>query len=71
VRVVIPVVEVEFEEGGNTLWIHAADGTTPLRFKATGKITSQVCKNSPVTHGDAMIDGDLCICIPPKKRSRK
>lgn len=66
-RVLIPVAAIEFVEGGNTLWIHAADGSTTLRLKATGKITSQVCNSSPFAHGDAMIQGDLCVCIPPDK----
>lgn len=33
-RIKIPVVELEFEEGGNTIWVHGPDGTTVLRVRA-------------------------------------
>jgi hypothetical protein len=63
-RVTIDVAQIEFVEGGNTLWVHGPSGGTVLRLKVTGAITSERCESSPVPHGDAMIPGDLSICIP-------
>jgi hypothetical protein len=61
--VVIPVLAIEFREGGNTLWIHGPQGTV-LRFKTlNGTITSKHCQSSPVSHGDAILQGDLEICL--------
>jgi hypothetical protein len=60
----IPVGAIEFREGGNTLWIHSSQGGTVLRLKTlNGSITSKRCQSSPVSHGDAIIQGDLEICI--------
>jgi len=50
----IPAAAIEFNEGGNTLWVHGPEGGTILRLKFSGKITSKVCKASPVPHADAM-----------------
>lgn len=61
-KVVIPVLAIEFHEGGNTLWIHGQGGTV-LRLKTLkGVITSKSCQ-SPTSHGDAFIQGDLEICV--------
>ena len=69
--VTIPVLAIEFREGGNTLWVHGPQGGTILRLKTlNGVITSKRCEASPITHGDAIIAGDLEICIAPKKRKR-
>jgi hypothetical protein len=58
----IPVLAIEFREGGNTLWIHGQGGTV-LRLKTLdGTITSTACA-SPVSHGDAIIKGSLKICL--------
>jgi hypothetical protein len=60
--VIIPVLAIEFREGGNTLWVHDRNGTV-LRLKTlNGTITSKSCQ-SPTSHGDAFIQGDLEICI--------
>lgn len=62
--VMIPVIAIEFREGGNTLWIHGPQGGTILRLKTlNGAITSKRCQSSPSTHGDAIIQGDLEICV--------
>ena len=62
--VMIPVLAIEFREGGNTLWIHGPQGETVLRLKTlNGAITSKRCQSSPVSHGDAIIQGDLEICV--------
>ena len=40
-QIVIPVLAIEFREGGNTLWIHGQGGTV-LRLKTVnGAITSK------------------------------
>ena len=62
--VIIPVTAIEFREGGHTLWIHGPEGGTILRLKTlNGEITSKHCQSSPISHGDAIIQGDLEICI--------
>ena len=71
--VLIPVSAIEFREGGNTLWIHGPEGGTVLRLKTLdGAITSKRCPTSPVDHGDAIIKGDLEICLarPAVKKKR-
>ena len=68
----IPVSAIEFREGGNTLWVHGPNGGTILRLKTLdGVITSKRCETSPVSHGDAIIRGDLEICLARKPRGRK
>jgi hypothetical protein len=61
---IIPVEQMEFHEGQQTIWIHAPNGTTALRIKCTGKITVDKECTSPVVHGDIMVQGDINICIP-------
>jgi hypothetical protein len=63
----IPAVAIEFNEGGNTIWVHGPEGGTILRLKFTGKITSKVCKTSPIAHADAIVPGDLVFCVPKRK----
>ena len=58
--VMIPVLAIEFREGGNTLWIHGPQGGTVLRLKTLdGSITSKRCQSSPIAHGDAIIQAIL------------
>ena len=62
--VMIPVSAIEFREGGNTLWVHGPQGGTILRLKTlNGAITSKRCQSSPISHGDAIIQGDLELCV--------
>lgn len=63
--IMIPVAAIEFREGGNTIWIHGPQGGTVLRLKTLdGVITSKRCQNGgPVSHGDAIIKGDVEICV--------
>lgn len=68
-RIVLPVAQIEFCHGANTLWVHAPDGSTLLRIKASGKIRATACDTSPVSHGDIMVDGDITVCIPEKSGS--
>jgi len=62
-RIIIPVYEMEFVNEGNTIWIHSPDGGSVLRIKCSGKIIPDVCKNSPISHGDILVDGDIHICV--------
>ncbi len=61
-RVTLPALAVEFDEGGNTLWVQGLGGTL-LRIKTEGKITTTECVSSPLSHGDLNITQDIEICI--------
>jgi hypothetical protein len=63
----IPAAEIEFVEGSHTIWVHSPKGGTVLRIKCTGKIRVQTCKDSPISHGDIMVDGDITICMAGQK----
>ena len=64
-NVKIDVVQIEFNEGGNTLWVHGPQGNTVFRLKVSGKITGKACTTSPDmgSHADLMADGDLVFCL--------
>lgn len=62
-RINIPVALVEYDEGGNTLWIQSPEGGTTIRIKCTGKITSSFCEVSPLSHLDLVINGDINFCL--------
>lgn len=62
-RILIPVAQLEFNEGGNTVWVHSPLGGTVLRIKCTGSIKVSQCENSPVSHSDIMVAGDIDICV--------
>ncbi len=62
-RVVIPVCAIEFNVASNTIWIQSSEGGTALRIKCTGKINIDQCKNSPISHSDIMVDGDIEFCL--------
>ena len=59
----IPVSFLEFNVDGNTIWIHDRRGGTAFRIKTKGKIKIDVCNNSPLSHGDLIVDQDIDICI--------
>lgn len=64
-QIVIPVAAIEFHEGGHTIWVQSVFGTV-LRLKCTGKIkVNRKCSNL-VDHADAIIQGDMEICMPTK-----
>lgn len=64
-RIQIPVVLLEFDEDGNTLWVHSPIGATVLRIKSMkGFVVDRACENS-VAHADIIIEGPLDICVPP------
>ena len=59
----IEVALLEFEEGGNTLWVHGVDGTV-LRIKTAGSINvGRGCTNN-CPHCDLMIEEDIHFCVP-------
>ena len=70
-NITIPVEELEFRNGGDTLWVHGPDGATVLRLKLFhGKfvVDDERCKN-PCSHVDAMVDSlcgdrqDVGVCL--------
>lgn len=62
-RIIISVAVIEFDTGGNTLWVQGHDGGTVLRLKMTGKIITEICQTSPGSHADAIASGDLKFCL--------
>lgn len=62
-RIEIPVGLVEFHAGSNTIWIQSAEGATTMRIKCSGKINVEQCKDSPVSHCDIYLQGDINFCI--------
>jgi len=62
-RVCIPVGLLEFNVGSNTIWIQSPEGGTTLRIKRTGKINVDVCQNSPISHSDILVSGDIEFCL--------
>lgn len=61
--VIIPVSEIEFVVGSNTMWIHDRRGGTALRIKTSGKILIEECNNSPLSHCDILVAGDISMCL--------
>ena len=59
----IPVSQIEFRVGGNTIWIQDSLGGTAFRIKTMGKINTEVCNNSPLSHGDLILKEDIDMCI--------
>jgi len=68
-RITIPAAQVEFEDGGNTIWVTAPDGSTLLRIKTCGSIRKTTCAGSPSAHCDIVCGGKIDFCVPktPKK----
>jgi hypothetical protein len=62
-KIQIPAGVVEFYAGGNTIWIQSAEGATTMRIKCSGKINVDQCKDSPVSHCDIYLEGDINFCI--------
>ena len=68
-RIEVPVALLEFEEGGNTIWIHGPMGATVLRIKTMGKIiTEKGCENV-CSHADIMVKEDIEICLTDEDAS--
>ncbi len=62
-RILIEAAAVEFAQGGNTIWVQSPQGGTVLRIKCTGQIITESCQNSPISHGDIIVVGDMHICV--------
>ena len=64
-HVTIPAAQIEFHEGGHTLWVHSPLGATILRIKLMGGKfrVDESCENS-VSHADMIIpEGDVTVCL--------
>ncbi len=62
-RIKIPVCELEYDEEGNTLWVHSPLGATVLRLKTSGIITSRKCVDSPTSHVDIVTNENIEVCL--------
>lgn len=70
-RITIPLVALEFDEGGDTLWFQGIGGTV-FRLKTTGGIHTRTCvpNDAPpasqapaVSHGDLLVNEPVEICL--------
>ena len=61
-RVQLEAIGLEFEEGGNTIWVHGPMGTI-LRIKCSGRITVNAC-SAPCAHADVIVEGSIAFCVP-------
>jgi hypothetical protein len=61
-KVTIPGAAIEFVVHGNTIWVQSEDGTV-LRLKCTGRINIDRCWDSPVSHTDMVVEGDIDFCL--------
>lgn len=62
-RRTIEVLALEFDEGGNTLWVHGRKGTV-LRVKTTGKIYVKDCgERTSGSHADVVTKDDVTMCM--------
>lgn len=61
-RVQLEAIGLEFEEGGNTIWIHGPGGTV-LRIKCSGRVRVSRC-TAPTPHADVRVMGDITFCVP-------
>lgn len=62
-RVLIPAAQIEFVDGGNTIWVHGPDGATVLRIKATGKVVAVRGCTNVCSHSDMVVLGDIEVCV--------
>lgn len=62
-RVQIKAAVLEFNVEGNTIWVQGPDGATIFRLKCSGKINVDRCQNSPFSHADAQVEGDIDFCV--------
>jgi len=62
----IEACEIEFYEGGNTIWVHSALGATVLRIQCTGQIEVRKACENPVAHSDIQVQGNIDVCVPKK-----
>lgn len=69
-RHTIEVCEIEFQDGGNTIWVHSKEGATVLRIKATGKVKAHRGCSNIVSHSDMIVTGDIEVCLVPKRKKK-
>lgn len=62
-RIMIPACVIEFNVGSNTIWVQSPEGGTIMRVKCTGKINVDQCTNSPISHTDFIVQGDINFCL--------
>ncbi len=62
-RIGIPVSVIEFNNGSNTIWVQSPEGGTIMRIKCTGKINVDKCQDSPISHTDIIVNGDIDFCL--------
>lgn len=67
---IIPAAQIEFYEGGNTIWVHAPNGGTILRIQCTGKIKANPDCENICSHSDMQVQGDIEICLVQKKKRK-
>lgn len=59
----IPAALIEFNERGNTIWVHGPMGATILRIKTMGKINvNGECENI-CSHSDIVVKDDIEMCL--------
>lgn len=60
----IPVVLLEFDPNGHTIWVHGPDGATVLRIKSsTRRINVDRKCTNVCSHADLIVEGDIDICL--------
>jgi len=62
-RYSIPAAEIEFDEGGNTIWVHGPQGATILRLKTMGKINVRTACENICSHADIIVPDDIEVCV--------
>jgi hypothetical protein len=67
-RIQLEALALEFDEGGNTIWVHGPQGTI-FRVKCSGRITVKSC-SAPGAHADVVVDGDIEFCVPENLAGR-
>ncbi len=67
----IPVAELEFVDGGNTIWVHNAQGATVFRLKVRRVVARPGCDNV-CAHADVIaLEQDVHFCMPETKQPHK
>lgn len=62
-RIQIPVAVLEFDVGGNVMWIHNAQGATVLRVQCK-QINVQLGCENVCAHADARSQDVIEVCLP-------
>lgn len=70
-RVTIEASAIEFDIGGNTIWIHDKIGGTAMRIKTLGTIKVDKCAASPISHCDIIVEKDINFCLAENAKVRK